>query len=84
MEEAQHFYLKDTPNVKYTSNKYEALENAHAMILLTEWKTFRAPDFDAIKKPYKTLLSLMAETNIQILKCKREALNTIRSEKNNV
>ena len=50
MEEAQHFYLKDTPNVKYTSNKYEALENAHAMILLTEWKTFRAPDFDAIKK----------------------------------
>ncbi len=39
MEEAQHFYLKDTPNVKYTSNKYEALENAHAMILLTEWKT---------------------------------------------
>lgn len=50
MEEAQHFYLKDTPNVKYTSNKYEALENAHAMILLTEWKTFRAPDFDTIKK----------------------------------
>lgn len=49
MKEAQHFYLKDTPNVKYTSNKYEALENAHAMILLTEWKTFRAPDFDAIK-----------------------------------
>ena len=53
MGEAQHFYLKDTPNVKYTSNKYEALENAHAMILLTEWKTFRAPDFDAIKTVLK-------------------------------
>ncbi|MDA9888113.1 UDP-glucose/GDP-mannose dehydrogenase family protein [Flavobacteriaceae bacterium] len=49
MEEAQHYYLKDTPNVSYTTNKYQALENAHAMILLTEWKTFRAPDFDAIK-----------------------------------
>jgi UDPglucose 6-dehydrogenase len=49
MEEAQHYYLKDTPNVRYTTNKYEALENAHAMILLTEWKTFRAPDFDTIK-----------------------------------
>ncbi|MDB4437569.1 UDP-glucose/GDP-mannose dehydrogenase family protein [Flavobacteriaceae bacterium] len=49
MEEAQHYYLKDTPNVRYTTNKYEALENAHAMILLTEWKTFRAPDFEAIK-----------------------------------
>ena len=49
MEEAQHYYLKDTPNVRYTTNKYEALENAHAMILLTEWKTFRAPDFYAIK-----------------------------------
>jgi len=50
MEEAQHFYLKETPNVTYSSSKYEALKGAHAMILLTEWKTFRAPDFDAIKE----------------------------------
>jgi len=49
MKEAAHFYLKETPNVSYSSNKYEALKGAHAMILLTEWKTFRAPDFDAIK-----------------------------------
>jgi len=50
MEEAQHFYLKDLPAVSYANNKYEALNGAHAMILLTEWKTFRAPDFDAIKE----------------------------------
>ena len=49
MEEAQHYYLKDTPNVTYATNKYEALNGANAMILLTEWKTFRAPDFDTIK-----------------------------------
>ena len=49
MEESQHYYLKDTPNVTYATNKYEALNGANAMILLTEWKTFRAPDFDTIK-----------------------------------
>jgi UDPglucose 6-dehydrogenase len=49
MEEAQHFYLKDTPNVTYMESKYEALKNADAMILLTEWKEFRSPDFDEIQ-----------------------------------
>ncbi len=50
MEEAQHFYLKDVAGVSYVDNKYKALHGATAMILLTEWKTFRAPDFDAIKE----------------------------------
>ena len=49
MEEAQHFYLKDLDNVFYFRSKYETLNNADAMILLTEWKEFRSPDFDELK-----------------------------------
>jgi len=49
MEEAAHFYLKDIENVSYVTSKYKALENADAMVLLTEWKEFRSPDFEEIK-----------------------------------
>lgn len=54
MEEAKDFYLKGLENVSYVNSKYKALENADAMILLTEWKEFRSPDFDEIKKQLKT------------------------------
>nr|WP_298927230.1 UDP-glucose/GDP-mannose dehydrogenase family protein [uncultured Allomuricauda sp.] len=50
MDEAKEFYLKDVPNITYFSSKYEAISNADAMILLTEWKEFRSPDFHEIKK----------------------------------
>ena len=49
MDEARHFYLKDIPNISYFNSKYETLSNADAMILLTEWKEFRSPDFDELK-----------------------------------
>ncbi len=54
MDEAKHFYLKDTANVGYVTSKYEALKNADAMILLTEWKEFRSPDFEEINALLKT------------------------------
>jgi UDPglucose 6-dehydrogenase len=31
------------------SSKYEVLKEAEALILLTEWKEFRSPDFEEIK-----------------------------------
>lgn len=49
MHEAKSFYLKDTPNVSYFNSKYETLREANAMILLTEWKEFRSPDFEELK-----------------------------------
>ena len=49
MHEAESFYLKDTPNISYYNSKYETLANANAMILLTEWKEFRSPDFEELK-----------------------------------
>lgn len=44
--EAESFYLKDNAHLQYADNKYDALNKADAMILVTEWKEFRSPDFD--------------------------------------
>lgn len=49
-EEAEHFYLKGNTSVSYFDSKYEALKNTDALLLLTEWKEFRAPDFNEIAK----------------------------------
>ena len=35
--------------IKYTGTAYEALGNADALLLLTEWNEFRRPDFERIK-----------------------------------
>ena len=50
IEEAKHFYLKDLENIEYKESKYEVLQDADALILLTEWKEFRSPDFEEIKQ----------------------------------
>lgn len=49
MEEAKTFYLKDVEGVEYLESKYEVLKNSEALILLTEWKEFRSPDFNEIE-----------------------------------
>lgn len=48
-EEAKKFYLKDNKSVEYCESKYNAIADADAMILVTEWKEFRAPDFFEIR-----------------------------------
>ena len=53
MEEAQSFYLKNVKNITYFNSKYETLQNVDAMILLTEWKEFRSPDFEELKSQMK-------------------------------
>ena len=45
VDEARNFYLKDNSSVEYCSSKYDALNDADAMILVTEWQEFRSPDF---------------------------------------
>jgi UDPglucose 6-dehydrogenase len=52
--EAESFYLKDNKNVSYVESKYDALKDADAVILVTEWQEFRSPDFDMIKKLLKS------------------------------
>lgn len=53
IEESKEFYLKDAKNIKYCNSKYEVLQGADALILLTEWKEFRSPDFEEIKTQLK-------------------------------
>lgn len=50
--ETAKFYLGD--RITYSKNAYETLENADAMLLLTEWNEFRRPDFERIKTLLKT------------------------------
>jgi UDPglucose 6-dehydrogenase len=52
-KQAKEFYLKDITNIKYYDNKYDALNNADALILVTEWKEFRSPDFGEMAKQMK-------------------------------
>ena len=51
--EARECYLKDNKDVTYVSGKYEALGDANALILITEWKEFRSPDFYEVKRLLK-------------------------------
>ncbi len=55
MHEAQRI-LGDEPRVTYATSPNEALENADALIIVTEWKEFRSPDFDLIKAKLKQAL----------------------------
>jgi len=50
INEAKHHYLRENKNVSYFENKYDVLDNSDALILLTEWKEFRSPDFDLLKE----------------------------------
>ena len=38
----------------YCKNKYEAVDQADALLLMTEWSAFRSPDFDEIMERLNT------------------------------
>lgn len=40
--------------VNYAKNQYQALENADALLIATEWSVFRNPDFDKIDETLKS------------------------------
>lgn len=44
----------DDPRLRYASSPVEALNNADALVIVTEWKEFRSPDFHEIKKRLKS------------------------------
>jgi UDPglucose 6-dehydrogenase len=45
-------YLKGF-EVFYANDKYEAINDVDGLILLTEWKEFRSPNFDVLKRKMK-------------------------------
>ncbi|WP_303691317.1 UDP-glucose dehydrogenase family protein [Megamonas hypermegale] len=53
MKTAENFYLKDVKNIAYIKNKYDALNDVDALIIVTEWKEFQSPDFMEISQRMK-------------------------------
>ncbi len=53
MEEAKRLFAKD-PGVRFAPSTVGALDGADALIIVTEWKEFRSPDFDDMKKRLKS------------------------------
>ncbi|HEY0060508.1 MAG TPA: UDP-glucose/GDP-mannose dehydrogenase family protein [Telluria sp.] len=43
----------DDPRLSYATSPIGALDDADALVIVTEWKEFRAPDFDEIKSTLK-------------------------------
>jgi len=55
IEEAKHT-LGSNKNVSFASAAMDALDGADALLIVTEWKTFRAPDFAAMKARMKAAI----------------------------
>ena len=74
MPEAQRT-LEGVPRLTYATSQAQALEGADALVIITEWKEFKSPDFDAMKAALKQPVvidgrnlyepSLMAELGIE-------------------
>ncbi len=65
----------DDGRIRFFEHQYDVLDGADAMVLVTEWKPFRNPDFNRIKQALKLPViidgrnqydpALMAELNIE-------------------
>ena len=60
MEEAKRCLTRDFADlpgaferIKFAETPFAALENADALVILTEWKAFRSPDFAAMRQALK-------------------------------
>lgn len=53
MHETQRIFA-DEPRLAYAENPMDALQDVDALVIVTEWKEFRSPDFEAIKVRLKT------------------------------
>ena len=53
MHECQRCYPNE-PNLTYAENQTAALAGADALVIVTEWKEFRSPNFTTIKSALKT------------------------------
>ncbi len=53
MPEARHIYEKDKA-VSFADTAMDAVQGADALVIMTEWKAFRSPDFVAVKAALKS------------------------------
>jgi UDPglucose 6-dehydrogenase len=55
MDEARRVFA-DAPHVAYATSPLAACDGADALVVVTEWKEFRSPDFDELKLRLKSPL----------------------------
>ena len=55
MHEAQRIF-GDEPRLRYAAKAMDALDDADALVVVTEWKEFRSADLESIKKRLKSPL----------------------------
>ena len=53
IQESKGHYLKGVQNITYVDTKSKVLNDSDALIVLTEWKEFRSPDFEDLKNKLK-------------------------------
>ena len=52
MKETRHIY-GERADLRYADNSKDALQDADALVIVTEWKIFKSPDFNVIKSRLK-------------------------------
>ena len=52
MKETRHIY-GERADLRYADNPKDALQDADALVIVTEWKAFKSPDFNIIKARLK-------------------------------
>ena len=66
--------------MRFASTPMAACEGADALVIVTEWKEFRSPDFDALRRQLKAAAACStAATCTSRRSCARPASNTSRS-----
>ena len=82
MEEAKSHYLKGIEEVSYFKSKYETLQNADSLLLLTEWKEFRSPDFEELKSQMNNPIIFDGRNQYSNLKLKNKGFEYYQIGKN--
>ena len=70
-------YYKNKENINFFNDKYEALNDCNAMLLLTEWKEFRSSDFNKIKTYMKRAIIFDGRNILNRTKFKNNEIKTI-------
>jgi UDPglucose 6-dehydrogenase len=74
MHEVQRIY-GDKAGLKYCTKQNQALDNADALIIVTEWKQFRSPDFDELSHVLKDKVIFDGRNMYEPNLVKRSGLN---------
>jgi UDPglucose 6-dehydrogenase len=70
MEVSKKNYFK-SPLVFYGENKYEVIKEVDALLLLTEWKEFRSPDFEELNHQMKQAIIFDGRNQYQTFDLKK-------------